>query len=92
MTTGGRTIVETTEDRHGGIIRIKRIRGRTLAEIATDPGYTRVQAVINNVYIPVAQATRVMRDVETQTRCHERSEYHVTRNLPSIVEFDQQLL
>ena len=90
--TGGRTIVETKEDRHGGIIRIKGIRGRTLAEIATAPGYTRVQAVINNVYIPIAQTTRVTRDVETQTRRHERSEHHVTRNLPSIAEFDRQLL
>ena len=90
--TGGRIIVETKEDWHEGIIRIKGICGRTLAEIATAPGYTRVQTVINNMYIPIAPATRVTRNVETQIRQHERSEHYMTGNLPSIAEFDRQLL
>ena len=83
-------IVKTKKDRYGGIIRIKRIRERTLAEIATAPGYTRVQAVINNVHIPIAPATRG-RSVTRQERTHATPSRHVTQSLPSIAEFDRQL-
>ena len=88
--TGGRTIVETKEDRHEGIIRIKGICGIALANIGTAPGYTRIQAVINNVHIPIAPATRG-RSVTRQERTCATPIRHVIQSLPSIAEFDRQV-
>ena len=91
----GHTVVEVKEDCYGVIIRIKTIQGRGLIGIGISPGYQRIQQIIHHVNIPLRPGAPINQEVklqDEQSRRHAILLRHMTQQLPSMAEFDRQLL
>ena len=63
--------------------------------IGVSPGYKRIQQIIHHVNIPARPQAPINQEVKLQGEQSGRREIplrHVTQQLPSMAEFDRQLL